>query len=322
MQVLQVFFKTGFTIYIRNRYHYRWLIKDLESFSNQNQIFLDNVLKKRMRFYTMQSALTNLWFSTLRGKPPSTKENKCGLFLGAYTPVYDDLMDHHELSHAELTNIKNQEGVHSPQLLLLSYLKNNIIENIKDEERFNNCFAKLGVAQDNSTMQFDAQKLPQQTLEKIMAEKGGYATLLYRSIMDHPLKAGEEEAILQLGGALQLINDAFDIYKDHQQGIQTLLTTATDIHAISNDFDERMKSIFTLFTQLDYKPENIRKMLMQLATVLSRGKVCLQQLQLLQNDQPDFEVKNFTRKELICDMEKSKNIKSCIAVCRKWSKEW
>jgi hypothetical protein len=207
-------------------------------------------------------------------------------------------------------------------LLLLSYLKSNIIKNIKDEERFNGCFAKLGVAQDNSAEQLSKHILSKEELEKIMVEKGGYATLLYRSILDHPLKKGEEAAILQLGGTLQLINDAFDIYKDHEQGIQTLLTTATDIHAIANDFDERIKSVFTSFIQLDYEPKNIRKTLLQLATVLSRGKVCFQQLQSLQNGQSNFELKNFTRKELICDMQKLKNIKSSMAICNEWSKEW
>lgn len=321
MNVLPVFIHTGSQLYIRNRFGYLFLMNHLQKFAFKNQIEIDEVLKKRIWFYTMQSALTNLWFCSLRGKPLRKNEIKAGLYLGAYTPLYDDLMDEKLLTHAELVNRIGNEGLTDPQLLLLSWLQKHILKNLLNENQYAGYFKQLGVAQNNSIRQQTQDPLSLIEIEEITLDKGGFATLLYRSILHHRLIPNEEKAIYKLGGALQLVNDVFDIYKDHKKGIQTLLTTTNNINAIATLFDEMVKDIFRMFLLLDYHPKNISKMLLQVSTILSRGKVCFEQLQALTSNNKSFAVNDYSRHQLICDMQKLKNIKRSMVICKSWRKE-
>src|SRR5690606_7795265 len=112
----------------------------------------------------------------------------------------------------------------------------------------------------------------------------------------------------ELGASLQLVNDLFDVYKDHQNHIQTLLTTQPDLNFISNLFQEKVQLTISAFNKLSYPPKQKDKMLWLIKIMLSRGFVCLEQLKALPNAMNNFSPKNYSRKQLICDMEKPKNI--------------
>jgi hypothetical protein len=67
---------------------------------------------------------------------------------------------------------------------------------------------------------------------------------------------------------------------------------------------------------LNYQPKQIQKTLNKIITVVSRGCVCLEQLLALQGDNGRFDAGNFTRRELVCDMEKISNIRRSLLISR------
>lgn len=87
----------------------------------------------------------------------------------------------------------------------------------------------------------------------------------------HPLLAGEEEAIYQLGYLLQLTNDVFDVHKDFLNKQQTLVTNASDIRLLFDEYKQGWKEVTTKFFNLKYDQKNITKFLLQVSTILARA---------------------------------------------------
>lgn len=322
MGILKAFISTGAEIFIFNKYHSLVLQNELKSYLKKHNKQLEAGIKNRIKAYTIQSAITNLWFSSLRGYSPDKNELLSGLYVGSSTPIYDDLMDSHHFTHNELNNrVENLKHNDNTSLLLLNYLRQRINDTVKNMDIYQDYLLKLGAAQTQSLRQNSRETLTTDEIRKITYDKGGYATLLYRSLLSNKIIEGEENAIYQLGALLQLTNDIFDIYKDYKNKSQTLASTATNIDLLTEEFLSLKNKVFVLFSRLDYKPPNIQATLYQFMPIISRGRVCLDQLQLLQQQNKSFKIENFKGKQLICDMEKLKNIRKSFQICKEWKNE-
>ena len=107
---------------------------------------------------------------------------------------------------------------------------------------------------------------------------------------------------------MQLGNDIFDVYKDHQENIHTLATKTTDIEDLRRYFQQELDKTFELAEACSYSPKNIGKFLKIISLGIARVYVCLDQFRELQhNSNGKFEVEKYHRKELICDMQKPGN---------------
>lgn len=305
-------------VFFRNRVRNYFLFREVAPFAG----FLSKEIRKNIAFYTLQGSITNLWFSTLRGFQVNQKENVCGVYIGVVTALYDNMLDSLEYSHEELKNkLIAPADEKSTKVFLLNHYDTKLNSLISNPAEFKKYYEKIILAQQESMRQTSAIKLKEVELRKLTYDKGGYATLLFRSILSNDLKEGEEDAIYYLGALLQLINDIFDIYKDLQSGQQTLASTASDFHFLHSEFNKLKELTVLKFSGLNYPLMNRKKALMLVFPVISRGVVCLEQLIKLQGDQTSIDLKAFTRKELVCDMEKFSAIKRSFQICKTWSKE-
>ncbi|MFY0624984.1 MAG: class 1 isoprenoid biosynthesis enzyme [Reichenbachiella sp.] len=307
VRIVTTYFKLFVKIYIWNKSESNKLIAELNG--NLETITFDKETATRIKAYTTQSALTNSWFSTLRGTPTSSLEQKAALYTGAITPLLDDLTDVSKEPSAEIwKNISNKDVQHSiHEFPTIVYLNKKLHTLCNDH--FHGVFREVLIAQDTSIKQIKNDPLTTDELIQITKHKGGKATLLYRLILDNHLVKGEEIACLILGFLLQIINDAFDIFKDHQDRQQTLLTKTNDISSIYQLFLKNEHDFLLHWSGLPYKKSNILKSLIEISTILSRGHVCFNQLIKLQEESKgNFELNKFSRSQLICDMEKPINI--------------
>jgi len=107
-----------------------------------------------------------------------------------------------------------------------------------------------------------------------------------------------------------LANDIFDVYKDRESNIQTLVTGATHISDIRNLLKERLSIYYADAFSCGFDKMQVRKFLDIISIgVFSRCFVCLDQLE--RNEQLTgnvFRVKEYSRKQLICDMDKPLNM--------------
>lgn len=306
LQIFQAYVKLAYHNYWKNQQHTKKLFLELNGILKEDITVKTN---KRISQYTSLSCITNSWFITLRGSHPSEKETKAALYVGAITPLLDDMTDSLGKTSTEIRQIisEQQATAHQVEIKLITYLFNQMKEYCSED--FHRTFDQVLLAQDESIVQTQQAILSHQKIIDITQRKGGLATLIYRQILNNPFDKLEEQAIMTLGFLLQIINDIFDIYKDSQNSQQTLATKTDDIVNLYSFFLERENEFLSEWSQLEYPNKNKLKSLREITVILGRGHVCFNQLIKLQklNDNI-FSIESFERKELICDMEKVSNI--------------
>jgi hypothetical protein len=103
---------------------------------------------------------------------------------------------------------------------------------------------------------------------------------------------------------MQLSNDVFDVYKDREAGVRTLVTEATHINDIRSLFCATLQSLFQ--QKPIEQPTTATRSFLSLITlgIFARTLVCLDQLEALQTQTGQrFAVQAYSRQQLICDMD-------------------
>lgn len=286
----------------------RKLIKELNLVIKDSNYSLSKSIEKRINLYVVTSSLTSRWFCTLRGHKANTNEKKFILYLSAIIPLIDDLTDSLKIESINLIeNLKGNDDSLHPTIPVIRFLYFKLMNNCSQD--FGELFHKALLAQDDSINQLNDIQLDNEVLKKITLEKGGLALLLFRHILANPLKKGEEKAIYDLGYILQILNDMFDVYKDHKNKQQTLYTNTKDLNKNLKDFNDSLNQLTTAFLSMDYNQQNVIKCLCEMSTFTSRGKVCIAQLLDCQTKTDgEFRIELYERSQLICDMEKPSNL--------------
>lgn len=306
--VLSIFFSMGYKVYRLNKRYTQKLINEINRYLEPLGHQLNKEQKHRILLYTIQSSITTSWFSALRGEKPDKHETEHAVVLGAITPFFDDLADYHKLNaNSILSTVIDAGPAGSCGILAAQYLFRKLMK--FDNKSFKDIFYHLVEQQDDSLKQIDSHPLTTDELREITHKKGGASTLLYRTILRHPVKEGEKEAIYLLGYLLQMTNDMFDVSKDYQHGQQTLFTTGTNLTELITEYHENWEKMAVKFIKTAYPAGNTRRFLCEVSAVLSRGLVCADQLMLCtQKTNNTFDISHYSRHDLVCDMEKSANI--------------
>lgn len=308
LSLFRALFKLGSSVYLVNDQETRrWLA---------SQPLLDDHLRRRIRDYTRLSAITTCWFTSLHDRRPSPDERRLALYMGAFTPMYDDLMDEQGWTHQD---ILDRPTPSDPTVELVRSLLNQIRQQVAQHALFDQVLDESGRAQNASLAQRQPTPLHQHELLQITRDKGNAFTLIYRVILDHPLMPGEADAIASLGFLLQLTNDLFDIHKDIQNGQQTLVTQTLDMRSIRERWEAELERFGRSWCQIPCKHASIKRSLYQIAILLSRGDQAMHNLIRLQERQGGhFQPEVASRADLICDMERPAHLWASL----KWASQW
>jgi hypothetical protein len=304
-RLLQAYIFLGYKIFWQNRRDTHQLIHvliDLLKREGASPLSLEQI--RRIKFYTLQSCLTNSWFSKMRGCEPTAAERENALCLGAITPIVDDLND--ELGLTSSVILKRLKTDQTSEFVSVRYLYSTLLKNSpKDFER---AFVEALTMQDHSLSQLGKSKLSVAEIETITYNKGGSWTFLYRMVLCNNLVHGEKEAIYNLGYLMQLTNDVFDVYKDYSKQ-QTLITDTDDIKPVAKRYKAQVIEVMNQFRMLDHEQGNIEKALIEIGIIAARGLVCFDFLigsQEVNNNK--FLPDKMTRQQLVCDMERPINV--------------
>ncbi len=298
------------------RVQQRFLIKHIDPLLNEIQKDQDvsvtnEDIKKIRRYYGLAvPAILGEAFCILRGRPLSKKERLALTYLGASTGLYDDFFDDLNTSenHIRELTIKPDEKIaqNSSELLFVRCYQ-NAIDNAPNPSLLKQRALDVFEAQVLSKKQKDAG-ISEEEIGSITWLKGGVSLLFYRSVLDGEATKSEELMLYALGKIMQLENDVFDVYKDRQQNISTLVTIERNIANLRKTYLELIKETFVLLGQTEFKAKNKRLFMRFICTIIYRGLVCLDCLE--RNEKLTnglFSVKDYNRKQLICDMEKRSN---------------
>lgn len=257
------------------------------------------------------AAIVGEAFCVLRGKSMTQKERTTLTLLGVLTGLFDDFFDKKKLPEKYIKQMveapETSISKNSSETLFVSfYLK--ALENAPDTQKLKSRALEVFHAQVESKK----QSLPDTSLpeiERITRQKGGISLLFYREAFGPQPDKLENEMLSLLGWLGQLENDLFDFHKDWQAGIGTLATKATDMRALSKLYTSAMVEFRVSLQNTMHNPEAKKKFLRIAMLVITRGLVCLHQLEKLQQKtNSDFQAAAYSRKQLTCDMESPMNI--------------
>ena len=191
-------------------------------------------------------------------------------------------------------------------MLFVRFLR-KALEHIHDFDRLTKSINNVFDAQILSRKQ-TGQAIERDEIQQITLLKGGFSLLFYRSALDEPVGLMEEKMLFSLGGISQLENDLFDVYKDFCNDIKTLATTEKSIGRLRKYYKGLMEETFALVHMTSFSDERKIMFLRFIALIVSRGFVCLDLLEKREKATNHvFSLPQYTRHQLICDMEKPGN---------------
>jgi hypothetical protein len=286
--------------------------KLLGHLQKQNDGSLQSRDWRRMRDYPF---LFNVYFNSLmaelRQKPLSDSEREKITLYAAAGCLYDDFFDDNILNFSQLREIclfPNDFICHTDKQRAFVILMQNLYRQYPDNQVIMNYFEKFYQSQVQSKAQLQTTALNRTDLLKISFDKGGYAQVLSRFLMDNPLKINELEVVYELGAWYQILDDIVDIAADRQAQIQTLATTAPSIETLENELDSQAQKAFGLLRTLDYPKTQKETVIRRFSVIGAAGWVHLQQLKKLQKQSDkQFLLNQYPENELLWREKRLKN---------------
>lgn len=249
-------------------------------------------------------------FALLHGKKMSQSERSTLTYLGVVTGLFDDFFDKKPTPEEHILSLIADElnaKINGSNEELFSIFYRKALTCSSQKELLKKSVLDIFEAQLASKRQ-TSPTIDREEIKKITFQKGGCSLAVYRLGMDRVLYKKETAMLHALGSLFQLENDIFDIYKDHQKGIRTLVTTETNMQNLREEYISLISEFILSVDQLDYHPKNKKRFIRIILVVISRGFVALDML--IKNQKPGdpaFVIDQYERKELICDMEKPVN---------------
>jgi hypothetical protein len=246
----------------------------------------------------------------LHGTTMTAEERKCSTYLGSISGLLDDLFDDpkKEVDHLRefiLYPEKLQPKTSHEVLLQQLYIKG--LANSKRPDKIKKQALKVFEAQQQSQEQ-QYKDISIEQLREITFSKGGSSFLYYRHCLKSAPTEAETKLLYHLGGLMQLGNDIFDVWEDHQAGIRTEASIATDIRELRSSFKKELEQSIAYAHSTNFPNKNIEQFNRLTSLALSRVFVCLDQFENLQkNSGGIFCIEKYSRKQLICDMQKPTN---------------
>jgi len=250
-------------------------------------------------------------FCILRGKEMSFRERLSLTYLGGLTGLFDDFFDEKDMTEQHILNLIGNPRDAMPntahERLFITFYK-KALDNAADANLVKDYFIKVFDAQVLSKKQV-MPEIAYDEIKSITYQKGGISLLFYRCALSQVMSMEEEKLLYKLGSLMQLENDIFDIYKDYQGGIRTLVTTETKIDKLRNNYKSLVDEIIVSVLQANYPTKSKKRFLRIISMIICRGFVCLDMLKSNEKlTNHVFTIDKYERKDLICDMEKPINI--------------
>ncbi len=286
--------------------------------SNDGSLEATDFAKIRNYYALFVVAIVGENYCTLRGIKMTDRERKVLTFQGALTGLYDDFFDHPKRKNARvmemMANPFSYAAENSVEKLFLFFLQ-QVHQNLQNKKDFEAIFLKIFKVQIDTEKQINST-LSAQALKKISNDKGGLSHLFYRITLSNPFGQQEHDCIYELGSLLQQVNDIFDVWKDSTNGISTFVTASKDMRQTKHEFESQLQKVYEMVLYLDYEKSNKRDFFLQLMILIGMGIVSLNQyIKLQEGTNKEFNPLDFTRHQLVCDMQQKSNLVKLMRVC-------
>ncbi|MDD3079636.1 MAG: hypothetical protein PHH37_11115 [Paludibacter sp.] len=288
------------------------LVPLLQTFEQENDNSLDEDDLRKMRSYGVAiPSMLGEAFCELRGRKMTERERYAITYLGSLTGLFDDLFDRRDLSDDYIRQMLEAPENYTPANTnekLMQALYQKVFEYTGKEIAIKTAALKVYEAQVRSRRQKNGH-LSADELKQITFDKGGVTMQIYRLAFEGEPDAVEQELLYRMGAIGQLENDIFDVYKDFQDKIVTLVTLSNDMRKLNDFYNDLIRNVLSLIDKTAYADKNKHYFRLFASLVMSRGLVALKPLIKLQTlTQNIFTLNRYSRTQLICNMETRGNV--------------
>ena len=250
-------------------------------------------------------------YKRLYGRSLNNAERKRATLFGILTPVGDDLFDIDKLDIESIRHITFDPDTYSAQTFsskvakeIQSYELNHV------PHRKEYCEAAKNVLEIQiETIKQTNRNIAVEELERITYTKGAVSVIIYHQSLDDLANTEMLDTLFLVGSVYQLGNDIFDLYKDVRDNIYTLINTCEDFVRFKENFMERIKLQNQKIMALPYAEKNKKEFCIVINSINARSLVAIDQFIRLQKKRnATIDWWTAERKDMVCDMEKIKNI--------------
>ncbi|MDX1911057.1 MAG: hypothetical protein SFV22_06210 [Saprospiraceae bacterium] len=241
-------------------------------------IRLDERELRRFRHYYFGVTYLAAIMRSLRGRGRSHNEQDLFAQMAALACFFDDLTDHYASESALPPDaIADPEtfGAIADRRGIALHLLQAIYQRLPAQNLPHFRAFMLRVFQTEISIEHPDDP---KDLFDIHAEKGGCSVLLFRSLLNEPLGRHEENAWFQFGALVQLSDDIFDLWHDHQAGIHTPATQHAGCgapEALATQFEQQALVARDAFLKTSFPAHRIETALGLQHILESITRVCL-----------------------------------------------
>ncbi len=266
--------------------------------------------KKTLNYYPLLTICGNADNYVLLKQRTLSKEEKIKLSLmSAMATLFDDLLDE-EGWHEEKVRKTFGEGKaleeKSSKARLLFYLEEEF-KKLNIPADYSSALEEALQAQYDSLLQINSNLSQEETIT-LSRNKNGKTSLIVCSLIDGDWNENEKKIIYQSGVLGQLMNDIFDTYKDHQEGIYTIMSKISSVLELQLIYLDELTALYDSLKKTELSEKQKYYLMRRLAPIFAFGLVGIQRLYELEKKYGNVDkFSSLKREELIFDMAKWKN---------------
>jgi hypothetical protein len=300
-------------IKIQKQFNKTFLIPYLDELEKKyNGKFQPEQREKILKYYGL--FITSFLCSSykrLYGKALSDEERKRATLFGVLTPVGDDLFDIDKLDNESIQQITFHPETFNATTFsskVAKEIQTYLLQAVPHKEEYITASKNVLDIQVETGKQINPS-ISKEEIKHITYIKGAVSVIIYHQCLNEAADEQMQEVLFLIGSLYQLGNDIFDLYKDVRDNIYTLINTCDDYVQFRKEFIERVKLQNKKMYALPYAKKDKEDFCMVINTINARSLVAIDQfinMQKKYNGKVDWW--KLQRKDMIVDMEKSKNI--------------
>ena len=287
---------------------------------NFQQTFSAAHIKRITKYWQLGLNLVCSNLYELRGKKLSTAEHKRIVLLSVFGPLFDDLFDENILDHQQITSLVTNPTTYvalndTDRLVVKLYLE--ILRSLPGKELFIEQLQAVAYWQKESLKQLN-ENIAEEELYQVTYNKSYFAVLLYCAVLDDYPNEKVREMLFPIAGLMQLTNDAFDVYKDVNNGVYTLPILYRNFEKLQQHFMAEVARINNTLWQLPATKKAKQHYAITIHSLHAMGWMALEQLKQETTGIPTVaDLRTLSRKALVCDMDSLKQIRKWLGHIRR-----
>jgi len=236
------------------------------------------VCARRHRHYFFGAVFLGAVFGHLRGRALDYEEMQRFSTLAALASFFDDLTDqtaHLQPPSGDISDFGRRADPSGAAHFLLE--KTRARRPTHHAAGFEESLHRVFQIETEG-LQKQAQHPAEAEIARLTAAKGGHSVLLFRFLLAEPLAEPERRALLAFGHLVQLSDDIFDLWHDHQRGTATMATICAANHALgtlARHFEDQVEQVFQTFHPIPIQGHRRESALHTVRFLVASTRVCL-----------------------------------------------